>query len=99
MGSTRRGGRVRAASAVILYGRNPVKEALRGRRKHAVGEVWATAGVAREPWLKGRRVKSASAEEIERRCGSTAHQGICAEAGGYPYRSAEELLATENPLV
>jgi 23S rRNA (guanosine2251-2'-O)-methyltransferase len=70
---------------VILYGRNPVKEALRGRRKHAVGEVWATAGVAREPWLKGTRVKSASAEEVQRRCGSTAHQGICAEAGGYPY--------------
>jgi 23S rRNA (guanosine2251-2'-O)-methyltransferase len=84
---------------VIIYGRNPVKEALRGRRKHAVGEVWATAGVAREPWLEGMQVKSASAEEIEQRCSSTAHQGICAEAGGYPYTSAEELMAGENPLV
>src|SRR5580693_456715 len=99
MGSTRRGGRVRAASAVILYGRNPVKEALRGRRKHAVKEVWATAGVAREPWLEGTRVKSASAEEVQQRCGSTAHQGICAEAGGYPYCSAAELLAGTDPLV
>ena len=86
---------------MILSGRNPVKEALRGRRKHAIGEVWATAGVAREPWLRDTRVrvKSASAEEIERRCGSPAHQGICAEAGGYPYASADELLAGENPLV
>jgi 23S rRNA (guanosine2251-2'-O)-methyltransferase len=84
---------------VILYGRNPLREALRGRRKHAVGEVWATAGVAREPWLRDARVRSASAEEIERRCGSPAHQGICAEAGGYPYSSADELLAGENPLV
>ena len=84
---------------MILYGRNPVKEALRGRRKHAVKEVWATAGVAREPWLEGVRVQSASAEEVQRRCGSTAHQGICAEAGGYPYSSAEELLAGADPLV
>jgi 23S rRNA (guanosine2251-2'-O)-methyltransferase len=84
---------------LILYGRNPVKEALRGRRKHAVREVWATAGVAREPWLEGVRVRSASAEEVQARCGSAAHQGICAEAGGYPYTSADELLAGENPLV
>jgi len=84
---------------VILYGRNPVREALRGRRKHAVGDVWATAGVVREPWLEGVPVKRASAEEVQLRCGSTAHQGICAEAGGYPYSSAEELLTGENPLV
>ncbi len=44
-------------------------------------------------------MKSASAEEVQRRCGSTAHQGICAEAGGYPYSSAEELLAGADPLV
>jgi 23S rRNA (guanosine2251-2'-O)-methyltransferase len=85
---------------VIVYGRNPVREALRGRRKHALKEVWATAGVAREPWLQGVPVRSASAEEVQRRCDSPAHQGICAEAGGYPYSSAGELLAgTENPLV
>ena len=84
---------------MILYGRNPVREALRGRRRHAVEEVWATAGAAREPWLAGVPVKRASAEEIERRCGSTAHQGVCAEAGGYPYASAGELLAGESPLL
>ena len=84
---------------MIIYGRNPVREALRGRRKHAVDEVWATAGVAREPWLEGVQVRSASAEEVQQRCGATAHQGICAEAGGYPYASAEELLAGKDPLV
>jgi 23S rRNA (guanosine2251-2'-O)-methyltransferase len=84
---------------VILYGRNPVKEALRGRRKHAVVEVWATASTAREPWLEGVPVRSASAEEVQLRCSSTAHQGICAEAGGYPYSSAEELLSPANPLL
>jgi 23S rRNA (guanosine2251-2'-O)-methyltransferase len=84
---------------VIIYGRNPVKEALRGRRKHAVKEVWATAGVAGEPWLQGTRMRSVSAEEVERRCGSIAHQGVCADAGAYPYAGAGELLSGESPLI
>jgi 23S rRNA (guanosine2251-2'-O)-methyltransferase len=84
---------------MILYGRNPVCEALCGRRAHSVGEVWATAGASREPWLKGVAVKTVSAPEIERRCGSSAHQGVCAQAGAYPYASAEELLAGSEPLV
>jgi 23S rRNA (guanosine2251-2'-O)-methyltransferase len=84
---------------VILYGRNPVREALRGRRSHAVGEVWATAGAAREPWLEGVRVRLASAEELERRCGSAAHQGVCADGGAYPYAGPSELLAGESPLL
>jgi 23S rRNA (guanosine2251-2'-O)-methyltransferase len=84
---------------VILYGRNPIREALRGRRAHAVKEVWATASAAREPWLGSTEVQVRSGEELERRCGSDAHQGICAEAGGYPYVSAEELLGKTDPLI
>ncbi|MCW3028521.1 MAG: rlmB [Solirubrobacterales bacterium] len=84
---------------MILYGRNPVREALRGRRAAAVGEVWATPGAAREPWLQRLSVRTATAEEIERRCGSPGHQGICAEAGPYPYAGADELLSRENPLI
>ncbi len=84
---------------MIVYGRNPVREALRGRRAHAVKEVWATSAAAREPWLKQAGAKLATGEEIERRCGSGAHQGVCAEAGGYPYVSAEELLGGDEPLI
>ncbi len=85
---------------MILYGRNPVREALRGRRSHQVTEVWVIAAVAREPWLRtAPRVRVCSAEEVERRCGATAHQGICAEVGGYPYLAAEELLSSEAPLI
>ncbi len=84
---------------MILYGRNPVKEALRGARARSVGEVWATTGAAREPWLAGVGVRIASGEEIERRCGSPDHQGLCAQAGGYPYVSAEELLAADDTLI
>jgi 23S rRNA (guanosine2251-2'-O)-methyltransferase len=84
---------------VILYGRNPVKEALRGRRAGSVRDVWATAGAAREPWLVGVPVRTVGADEIERRCGSDAHQGLCADAGPYHYASAEELLSGEQPLL
>jgi 23S rRNA (guanosine2251-2'-O)-methyltransferase len=84
---------------VILYGRNPVMEALRGRRAHAVSDVWVTAGAAREPWLAGVKARTVTADEIERRCGSGAHQGMCAEAGSYHYAGADELLAKENPLL
>jgi 23S rRNA (guanosine2251-2'-O)-methyltransferase len=41
----------------------------------------------------------ASAEEIEHRCGSSAHQGVCADAGAYPYVSSAELLSGSDPLV
>jgi 23S rRNA (guanosine2251-2'-O)-methyltransferase len=84
---------------VIVYGRNPVMEALRGRRAARVRDVWATPRAAREPFLEGIPVRETSAEEIESRCGSAAHQGICAEAGAYPYTSAEELLAGQAPLI
>ncbi|MGD0453296.1 MAG: 23S rRNA (guanosine(2251)-2'-O)-methyltransferase RlmB [Solirubrobacteraceae bacterium] len=84
---------------MILYGRNPIREALRGRRAGSVREVWATAGAAREPWLAGVGVRMVTAEEIERRCGSDAHQGLCADAGPYRYAGADELLAGQNPLL
>ena len=84
---------------MILYGRNPVREALRGRRAGAVKEVWATTAAVREDWLQGLGPRIATAEEIEGRCGSGAHQGVCAEAGAYPYADAGALLAAEEPLL
>jgi 23S rRNA (guanosine2251-2'-O)-methyltransferase len=84
---------------VIVYGRNPVREALRGRRAAAVRDLWATAGAAREQWLHGVQPRIVEAEEIERRCGSSAHQGICADAGPYPYASADQLLGGREPLI
>jgi len=84
---------------VILYGRNPVREALRGRRAASVTEVWATQGAAREPWLRGAPVRPASADEIEQRCGSGAHQGMCAHAGPFPYEHGDRLLARPGALL
>ena len=82
---------------MILYGRNPVREALRGRR--AVGAVWATRGAAGEEWLRGREVAEVDASELERLCGSAEHQGVCAEAAPYPYADPSRLLEAEDALV
>ncbi len=75
---------------MIVYGRNPVREALRGPRE--VWRVWVTKNTAREPWL-GDRVEIVAADEIERLSGSDAHQGICAEVSEFVYADAEALLA------
>jgi 23S rRNA (guanosine2251-2'-O)-methyltransferase len=84
---------------LILYGRNPIREALLGRRRASVSDVWVTTRLSREPWLEGVTLKIAAPDEIERRCGSPAHQGICADAGSYPYAGSAELLARQEPLL
>jgi 23S rRNA (guanosine2251-2'-O)-methyltransferase len=82
---------------VIVYGRNPVREALRGRRR--VQRVFATEKAAQEVWLGEVETVLAEAWEIEERCGSPDHQGICAEAGPYPYVDADSLLEPDDALV
>lgn len=82
---------------MILYGRNAVREALRGRR--AVRTVWATERAARADWLAGIEVSRVGADELERRCGSAAHQGVGAEAAAYPYVEAAELLERPDALI
>ncbi|MBS1871293.1 MAG: 23S rRNA (guanosine(2251)-2'-O)-methyltransferase RlmB [Actinobacteria bacterium] len=82
---------------MVLYGRNAVREALRGPRR--VRQAWASERAAREPWLAGVPVRSASADELERRCGSPDHQGVCAEVEPYRYADADALLAREDALI
>lgn len=82
---------------MIVYGRNPVLEAIRGPRD--VQRVWATPGAAQAPWLAGASVAIASAEEIAKRCGSEAHQGICAAVSEYRYASGRELLDAPDALL
>ena len=84
------------APARILYGRNPIHEALRGRRR--VHRIWATPSAAREDWSPAR-VTVVPAEEIAQRCGSDAHQGVCALVDPYPYADADALLAADDFLI
>jgi 23S rRNA (guanosine2251-2'-O)-methyltransferase len=82
---------------VIVYGRNPVREALRGRRR--VHRVYATERASRDVWLGEVEVVRAEPHEIEERCGSPDHQGVCAEVEAYPYADPDTLLAGEDALV
>lgn len=82
---------------MIVYGRNPVHEALRGRRE--VHRVWATTRAAKEPWLKGIDVQLAEGAEIAERAGTDDHQGICAETDPYRYADADTLLRADDALV
>src|SRR4051812_42513947 len=67
----------------IIYGRRPVAEAERGRRR--VHRVW--------------RSPDTPAEELERLCGSPDHQGVVAEVDPFPYPDPAALLRGEDPLL
>jgi 23S rRNA (guanosine2251-2'-O)-methyltransferase len=67
----------------LIYGKQPVAEAERGRRQ--VNRVW--------------RSPETSSEELERLCGSPDHQGVVAEVVPYPYVGSAELLGIENALL
>lgn len=82
---------------MIVYGRNPVRESLRGKRR--VQRVFATERAARAVWLGGVEVQLAAAHEIQERCGSSDHQGLCAEVEAYPYADADRLLEAPDALV
>ncbi|MGI8631024.1 MAG: 23S rRNA (guanosine(2251)-2'-O)-methyltransferase RlmB [Solirubrobacterales bacterium] len=59
-----------------IYGRRPVAEAGRGRRR--VHQVW--------------EAPATGSDELERLCGSREHQGIVAEVDAYPYWDPAQLL-------
>lgn len=84
---------------MVIYGRNAVREALRGPR--TVRLAWASQNALHEPWLRdaGIPVATASAEEIERRCGSGDHQGICAEVSRFVYTDPVALIGAGPGLV
>lgn len=67
----------------FIYGRNPVAEAGRGRRR--VHRVW--------------RAPETPAEELERLCGSPDHQGVVAEVDPYPYGDSVAMLRREGSLL
>ena len=67
----------------LIYGKRPVAEAERGRRR--VQRVW--------------RAPETSLEELESLCGSPDHQGVVAEVESYPYADPRGLLRGDAPLI
>ncbi|HEY7267466.1 MAG TPA: 23S rRNA (guanosine(2251)-2'-O)-methyltransferase RlmB [Solirubrobacterales bacterium] len=66
-----------------IYGRRPVAEAERGRRR--VHRIW--------------RAPETLPEELERLCGSPDHQGVVAEVDPYPYADPASVLEPDDALV
>jgi 23S rRNA (guanosine2251-2'-O)-methyltransferase len=66
-----------------IYGRRPVAEAERGRRR--VHRVW--------------RAPETGPEQLERLCASPDHQGVVAEVDPYPYADPTALLDAEDALI
>ena len=80
---------------MILYGRNPVREALRGRRR--VLRAWAAADL---DWLRWRRGRAVEAPQCWR--SSAARRSTRASArrpSRIPTRTPTTLLATDDALV
>jgi 23S rRNA (guanosine2251-2'-O)-methyltransferase len=67
----------------VVYGRRPVEEAKRGRRR--VIRVWTTSDLP--------------AGELTRLAGSPDHQGVVAEVEPYPYADPAAVLAAPDALV
>ena len=87
-------------SADLIYGRQPVHEATRGRRN--VQEILVTEKAkASLPWLRGldAPVRVTGADEIGALIGNSDHQGIAAHVDPFPYIDGDELLAIERPLI
>jgi 23S rRNA (guanosine2251-2'-O)-methyltransferase len=83
----------------LVYGRNPVREALRGRRE--VLELWASErAIATLDWLEGApRARVKRERELTEAAGSPDHQGVVAWCAPYPYADAWELAAAPAPLL
>ena len=83
----------------LVYGRNAVREALRGRR--SVLEVWVgERAAATLEWLsEGPKARVRRERELTEAAGSPDHQGVVAWCEPYPYADAWELASAECPLL
>lgn len=84
----------------LVYGRRPVREALRGPRE--VLELWATQRALKaESWLREAdvRVQTRAERELTADAGTQDHQGVLARVEPYRYADAHELASGEAPLL
>ena len=88
----------RLDEATIVYGRNAVREAIRGRRE--VLRLWMAEGSANYLLeTAGIPVANEDREELDRLCGSPDHQGLVAEVEPYHYADAAGLLEPEDAII
>ena len=83
---------------MIVYGRNAVREALRGRARTASSGCSRARRSRASPGSRGRDVRIAAAEEIEERCGSREHQGSAPSSPATP-TSRGRAAPAEQPFI
>ena len=85
----------------LVYGRRPVREALRGPRE--VLELWAGENALKsEAWLREvekPRVQTKLERDLSEAAGTRDHQGVVAWCEPFRYADAFELAAGEAPLL
>ena len=85
----------------LVYGRRPVREALRGPRE--VLELWASERAVRsEAWLREierPRVQTKLERDLSDAAGTRDHQGVVAWCEPFRYADAIELAAGQTPLL
>ena len=88
----------------ILYGRQPVRECLRARRRHIhrlilaegikeTGVVGEILNLAAELKISPRRVPRSQLDRV-----AETHQGVALEVAGYPYVDVEAILRRARKL-
>ncbi len=92
----------------IIYGRNAVIEALRGRRRHR--RLYLAPGAERQERvaeLLGRAqeagvpISRPVPRDLDRIAGDVNHQGVALETGAYPYVDLDDLIkvADQRPIL
>lgn len=86
----------------LVYGRHPVREALRAGRRQ-VHEVWVTErALAGEEWLRelrGPRLQVRRERNLTEAAQTREHQGVLAFCEPYRYYDAYELAAADRLLL
>ncbi len=92
----------RQAGREVIYGRNPVLEALRGRRE--VHRIWVSSGGRAEELQANLGAERPPIEILERErltqlAGAEEHQGFAAEVDAFPYMDEETILDTGDLVI
>ena len=84
----------------LLYGRHPVLEALRARRRRVHRVLIAQGAHGLDDLLAEARSRKVPVEVVERRrLEPEHHQGVVAEVDPFPYTRLQDLLVQPKPLL
>lgn len=86
----------------LVYGRRPVREAVRAGKRQVLELLATERAVAAESWLRevpGLRLQLVPERRLNDAAGTMDHQGVVAFCEPYRYADAHELAGGSRPLV